>query len=267
MCDFGRDLYRFCNHEYRLFQAKKREPDGILNLPVKDALSSLKTSLDQNSNKDKIALVLTGQYTLEEYQAVISAFKTKSTQIFHWINNKETFDEFDGFLIRGDKNPNTNGLVQVLKENDIQSSWKELESKLSQGEIDVLFVCGPENLDAYPDLDQKLQFFSQVSKVIWMTSVKHPSFEKENGPTDWIPTKSFVEKSGTFVNFEGRHQSFKSITQIVPQALDLIEIFSELGFSISNSSVLKDKSSKAENFSVCNETFVKNEFTIERENR
>ena len=38
-----------------------------------------------------------------------------------------------------------------------------------------------------------------------------------------IPTKTFVEKDGTFINFAGLEQKFKKVTTVVSEALTLTE--------------------------------------------
>ena len=66
----------------------------------------------------------------------MNEFKTK--KIHFWVNNKETFDDFDGLLLRGDKNPNTKGLLKVLEKHGINATWGDLEKGLKDGSIKTL---------------------------------------------------------------------------------------------------------------------------------
>ena len=43
-------------------------------------------------------------------------------------------------------------------------------------------------------------------------------------PTWQIPLKTFFEKDGTFVNFQGKKQEFKRIATIVPKAMGLTDV-------------------------------------------
>ncbi|MBV2167953.1 MAG: (2Fe-2S)-binding protein, partial [Bdellovibrio sp.] len=115
MCDEGRDIYKFVNKEHRLLKAQVRTASGWTEMPAGAAAKNAHEVL-KNASGDSLALVLTAQYTVEEFEAIVSTFvnEFKTKKVYFWINNKETFDSFDGLLLRGDKNPNTKGLLKVL---------------------------------------------------------------------------------------------------------------------------------------------------------
>ena len=77
--------------------------------------------------------------------------------IYHWVNNKESFEDFDEILMRGDRNPNTKGLLETLSNEKLSASWTQLESHLKEGKIKTLVVAGPENQKHYPDLAEKIK--------------------------------------------------------------------------------------------------------------
>ena len=160
-----------------------------------------------------------------EKAAIVSFFKTEvgSSNIFHWINNPETFESFDGLLNRGDKNPNTKGLLEVLKKHGVERAWKELTDGVSTGAIKTVVVAGPENLANFPDMKSKVAELSKASKLVWLGSAKSSDLEMLSGDVALLPTKSYVEKEGTFVNFAGLRQTIKKVTTIVPGALSLTE--------------------------------------------
>ena len=210
MCDHGRFIYKFANLENRLTSAYNKKIDGVESVVPGEALIRIHKKI-KDLDKSKFALVLTAQYTVEEYQALVEAFKDVS--IYHWDNSN---DEYDGNLIRGDKNPNTKGLNKVLKEHKIKFKWSDLEDRLNSNKVDYLFVLGPENQAVYPDLENKVNLFKKANHVIYMTPTKSILYED----FDWqIPLKSFVEKSGTFINFNGIEQKIDVGTIIVKNAL------------------------------------------------
>ena len=61
--------------------------------------------------------------------------------------------------------------------------------------------------------------------MVYLSSAKIPALEnfKGNCQITLIPLKTFVEKSGTFVNFQGRAQKIKKVTTVVSEALTLVE--------------------------------------------
>lgn len=224
MCDEGRDVYKFANRDVRYLKAKKRVSGGsweemLPGAAAKDASSTLKGA------GDSAALVLTGQYTVEEYEVIVANFvnEFKSKKIFHWFNNKENAEKFDGLLIRGDKNPNTKGLLKVLAKHGINTSWNDLTSGISSNAIKTVVVAGPENLQFFPDFAAKVADIGKAKNVIWLQSPKATDLESLNQNVWIIPMKSFVEKEGTFINHAGLEQKFKKVTTVVSESLSLSE--------------------------------------------
>ena len=228
MCDEGRDTYKFVNREVRQLHGRKYaaqqwHEEGHAGVAAKDAAVFLK-----EAKADEIALVLTGQHTNEEYEALLNTFVNtyKTKNVYHWWPQEAQASDFDGLLIRGDKNPNTAGLKQAFAKFGISTKWADLESALKSGKVKQLMVVGPEVLSNYKDIDQKVALFSQAQHLIFATSVKVAALENSSSlkMVTLIPLKSYIEKDGTFVNFKGDVQKFKKATTIVSEALTGTEL-------------------------------------------
>ncbi|HEY8269820.1 MAG TPA: 2Fe-2S iron-sulfur cluster-binding protein [Pseudobdellovibrionaceae bacterium] len=221
MCDEGRGIYKFTNKEARLLKAKKGQGGTWTELAPGAAAKEVAPLLKKAG--DSLALVLTAQYTVEEYETILSTFVNtfKTKKIFFWINNKESFDSFDGLLLRGDKNPNTKGLLKTLQKYNVTTSWAELKSGLDSGAIKTLVVAGPENQAVFPDLHERIAEFSKAQNLIWMQAGSNEKLESLTGNVTLIPLKTFVEKNGTFINHQGLEQKIKRVTTIVSEALTL----------------------------------------------
>jgi len=223
MCDQGRNIYKFANRENRWTRAQKRTAFGweemLPGAAAKDASAVIKTRAGQT------ALVLTGQYTLEEYEAIVKQFGQDlgTKKIYHWLNNKESFESFDGLLLRGDRNPNTKGLLQVLEKNQVRAAWGELEAGIQSGEIANVVVAGPEDQVWFPEMKEVIELVSKAKNLVWMQTGKNAQLEALTGNVWLIPMKSFVEKEGTFINFKGLAQKFNKVTTVVSEALTLAE--------------------------------------------
>ncbi len=232
MCDKGRELFSLPNPKGRLKEARVSQNNTTQVMSATAALELLKTYLQKNNTDKKnspvsisssIALILTAQYTVEEYRDLISFFiKHIGNTIYQWQNNLDSINDFDGLLLRGDKNPNTRGLTDVLKEFNTGGKWQDLQRKLQQGEIDMVWVAGPENQAAYLDIEEKArQLDTNCKRVVWWTA--HPLPVKNLSNTWQIPTKTFFEKSGSFVNYAGITQKLKAERVMVPDVLSLSE--------------------------------------------
>ncbi|MBY0452626.1 MAG: NADH dehydrogenase subunit, partial [Bdellovibrionaceae bacterium] len=190
---------------------------------AKNAAAQLKSA-----KADEIALVLTGQNTVEEYDALLNTFVNtlKTKNVYHWWPQEAQAHEFDGILLRGDKNPNTKGLQEAFASYGINTKWAELEASLKSGKIKHLVVVGPENLKGYTGIDASIDLFSQAANLIYATSVKILSLKENKSlkAATVIPMKSYIEKEGTFVNYAGLAQKFKKATIVVNEALTGIEL-------------------------------------------
>lgn len=214
MCDKGRGLYQNSNRENRLNRAQKGEEESWHSLNSFEALSEIKDTL-----KDP-ALILTGQYTNEEYEAFREAFGSKN--VWHWINNEENFKDFDGLLLRGDRNPNTAGLKRIFPEI---KPWSDFEKQVREKEKPFfsVLVAGPENPQFFPDIEEKTSVFERCSQVVWMARESNPFLTHQKNRWQ-IPVKTFFEKDGTYVNFQNEEVKIKRRALFSREALSLEEI-------------------------------------------
>jgi NADH-quinone oxidoreductase subunit G len=219
MCDEGRDVYKFVNLEYRMRKAVMNGSETDTPTVLATLGRKLKESA-KSSGPDSVALLMTAQFTQEENQELVSYFTKEigSKNIYFWKNNEAGFDSFDGLLLRGDKNPNTKGLLAVLAAAGVKSNMKDLEQAINSGKIKTLLVAGPENLAVFPDIQEKIKLFSKVATVGWMSS---GAVKEASGFEFQIPLKTFTEKDGTFINHAGLERKIKKGVEFVPQAVCL----------------------------------------------
>ncbi len=224
MCDQGRDVYKFVNKDFRLLEAQSVTEGQAEPLSAGKAaqLAGEKLKeLTKVNGPESVGVVVTGQYTNEEYESLFDYMvnKLKVKNIYHWVNNSDTMDDFDGLLLRGDKNPNTYGLKEIMKKYSIQTNMSDLEGAIKSNTIKTIVVAGPENQAVYPDFNERASLFSQASNLIWFSA--GPVSAATSKHTLVIPTKTYAEKSGTYVNYKGTHQSSHKVTTIVRGALSL----------------------------------------------
>ena len=148
--------------------------------------------------------------------------------IFHWTNHPNQMKDFDGLLVRGDKNANTKGLDKVIKKRKLNVSQKIS----SMDSFDLVVVLGPENLWTFDDVGSKFSLFCASGRVIWFSACRVLEAEKllnkerELRPLeiDFIPLKTTMEKSGTLTNHSGLEQEISPLDAFVPGALSLCEV-------------------------------------------
>ena len=113
-------------------------------------------------------------------------------------------------------------------------------------------VAGPENQWTFDDIPSVAQALSKNKLVVWITATRVEAAEQAGGEFIFLPAKTFAEKSGSFVNFEGKEQKFEKVSLFVDQALSL----SEMAAAFKGEFVKLDKSNPVER--------VNNEFVHER---
>lgn len=216
MCDVGRDMYKFVNLEKRQVTAAKNSNGTSEDYPAIEAAREVGNLLRKNASGTGV--VLTGQYTSEEYASLFTSLKDLGVKDFyHWVNNPEKMEDFDGLLLRGDRNPNTAGLKNEAKKAGITlKNAKDLDPKKHT----LIVVAGPEVQAFYPDLQKNVDAWAKTQTLVWLSSCRNAALFGAH----WIvPMKSFVEKNGTFVNYKGLEQKIKKGTTIVGEALSLDE--------------------------------------------
>lgn len=226
MCDEGRNVYKFANQEHRMHHAMKFENGEWTVLASAGSTAKDLSAQFKNFKADKTAIVVTGQLTNEDYENVFSTFTSAGHRaIYNWNPFSEKENEFDGLLIRGDKNPNTAGLKAAQSKFGIQTEWKNLESALNAGQIENLIVFGPENTLVYKDISTKAQLFAKAKNLIYCSSDKSLELTElsQLKNVTLIPLKTFIEKTGHFTNAKGLTQKLNKVTTIVNEALTATE--------------------------------------------
>lgn len=204
MCDVGRKTYKHMNQEHRLRSGIVTGADGFrTRARIDEAISSLAAKVLGTDVTD-IALLVSPQYTCEEYDAFFSFFvgRLGVKKVFQWREPTEKLEEFDGILYRGDHNPNTRGLAEALKKHGLPSDVKNGFEDLARSGAKVVIGLAPEIDFQYPSLASQISKLEELSFVsLW--TINGTVFANK-GIAHAIPMKGYAEKEGTFLNFEGK---------------------------------------------------------------
>ncbi len=224
MCDVGRKMHQHQNIEERLEFATFVEGGQKKEGAIEAGLHALHLKLQQYKPQD-IALLVSAQYTNEEYRAFFQYFvKELGVQkIYQWREPSEDRSAFDGILYRGDHNANTPGLMGIMEEFGLaRKVANEFNDCMQSGAKVVIALC-PEVPTSFPSMKDhlaKLNSFEFVSLWTSLLVVKELS-----NAASLIPLKSFFEKEGTVLNFEKRERHLsKPFASVIFGAKDVHEV-------------------------------------------
>jgi NADH-quinone oxidoreductase subunit G len=236
MCDQGRNIYKSTNPFFTEFKGERgqkkaiKQANRLQQVQIKagqgwqyqSTIQWLKSFQSQLSQVSKAALVVTGQYSNQEYTELFDLWKKhfSGQPVYHWLNHPEQTEDFDGLLIRGDKNPNTRGLKDCAQKAGLEL----LSSMTDMSNYDLVLIAGPENQWTFDDIGSKAKIFAQAKQTVWLSACHVPEVEAIEGSWTFVPTKTFAEKSGSFTNYAGTEQSFEKVSLFVEEALSLSEI-------------------------------------------
>lgn len=228
MCDTGRKHYKHLNKEFRLLSAYSGDTGKTrARVGIDEAIIKLASKVKSTDAKD-IALLVSPQYTCEEYDALFNFFVKKLgvKNVYQWRDPSEKRDEFDGLLRRGDTNANTAGLSEALKRFGLSGDVKNDFDQVAKANAKLVVALAPELYETFPNLETQLRLLGELPFVsMWTLSNKAMGYAF----AQLLPLKGFAEKRGTFINYKGdRGELADPFPPAVNDALDVAEVVTAL---------------------------------------
>jgi NADH-quinone oxidoreductase subunit G len=224
MCDFGRLEYRKAN-EARLLTPFVRE-GGVQKVASWGALiPEVALALSRAAEKDgagAVGVIASPQSSNEElYLLRRIAFELLGTKNLCFTSRVAGDGFSDDFLILADKNPNSRG-ARLLGIPD-GAVFDALTGRIMAGEIRALLMFG-NALGAFTEGETA----ELLAKVPFVAQVGTNDGPVSRAAHAVLPSASFAERGGTFVNQDGRVQRFHAGFPPRGKSRDPIGILTEL---------------------------------------
>ncbi len=208
MCDAGRYGYKFVDQNRILFPTK-RGAHSFGEIAWETAIPEIASHLQLA--KGKVGVFLSPQLSNEELFLAKKLFR-EHLKIENLLLLKPNADGFqDDFLIRADKNPNSKGAEQIGFKYDDKAA-KDFYTRCENGEIEGIVVFGQDlmtNVGAPLVGAQKGQAQGLPLQFLkWSVFIGSNHNLMSEYATYVLPSAVYMEKDGTFSNFEGRVQRF-----------------------------------------------------------
>lgn len=217
ICDEGRYGYKF-HDENRILGARRNQSQAPESDVIREVAAKLKSG-------KKTAVFLSPQMTNEELYLARKLFRDELKLSNLVLVSPKADGVADDLLRKADKNPNTHGAHLLFfpsaptAQPDHKAMLHSVLEKSEKGEIDSWIIFGQDILPSSA---------KAFSKLNWALFVGSNENETSKQSTYVIPSTTYVEKDGTFTNFEGRVQSFGKILEPVGEANTEVQILSDL---------------------------------------
>ncbi len=217
MCDEGRFGWKYTHSDQRLASPEVRTNGHVTSSDFDTVLASARTALKKAAQgKGKVAAVLSPWMTVEEAYLLAGLLKSLSSNVTLAMGpvrvegKDESFPkdikgntiEPAKFTIRAEKAPNRAGVEAVLSHfaGDVMP-FEELLRLSTTGQFSAVYLVGGD-----PDgwiSDIQAEAFSKVETVIVQDILSSPVLKHA---THVLPSGTFVEREGVFVNHKGLAQ-------------------------------------------------------------
>jgi len=229
ICDEGRYSYHEIDAAERL-RLPSRGRDGNprpvdWDEAIAFAANTLKSTLDQYG-PGSAAVLASPQMTNEELFQLRRLFRDslRVERILWHVPNREPVTS-DDFLVTADKNPNAKGAeVLGLAETGID----ELLEDCAAGRIHFLYLCRHDLTRTF-EPERVKAALSRVDCIVFHGSYDHATA----GLADIrLPSAVYAEKSGTWINLQGRVQRINAAIAPLGQSLPDLMIFEKLALAL-----------------------------------
>ena len=234
MCDEGRLSYRRYQGEGRLLQPVKRVQSAWQTIDWDQCLAEFRAALA--TDPGAVGGIVSAASTNEEiylFRQLLAGVNGGVVAGHSWSPAEASRDEF---LIDGDKNPNTAGL---LAQGLPPAAAREVVDRALAGEFAVLVllrtdlsrICSSEEMDL---LGEKLE------RIIALDTHYGPSVEVADLV---VPIASFAETDGTFTNRSRRVQRIRRVIAPAGNSRTAWEVLAEMLTGKEESAVAIDSAS------------------------
>jgi len=204
MCDAGRYGFTFVDDADRLTTPSRREGDATIPISWEEAIAAVKAAL--TGPADGIGVLASPRMSNEDLFVLRRILDTLGLRQVAFRVPPAAAGDQDNLLIRADKNPNTRGAELIGLDGDASA----ILAAARAGKLTALLVFHHDLLDSgWPAVEVR-EALGRVGTVIFAgTNASATSLASHYV----LPSAAWVEREGTFTNFEGRVQRFRTAVE------------------------------------------------------
>jgi len=209
LCDVGRYHFDFVDAPTRLTAPARRGPGGSTEVTWDEAIAGVDEALRRHP-ADQVAVLASPRMANEDLMALRRVCEARGIRQVAFDVQPASPAEGDDFLLLADRTPNRRGAELIGLGGDAAA----ILASARAGRLRCLWVFHHDLLAA--GSSDAAEALAQVETVIFTGT-------NANGTSDrahWVlPAAAWVEREGTFTNFEGRVQRFRTAVEPLGAAL------------------------------------------------
>jgi NADH-quinone oxidoreductase subunit G len=211
ICDDGRYGFGFVDDANRL-QIPTRRDGGTTSAATWDEAVAAVSATLRRLRPDEIGVIASPKMANEDLFALRRLLETCAIQrVAAQVPPRVPGDQ-DQLLIRADKNPNSLGAELLGLGGDARAVLDAARSR----QLKCLWIFGHDVLAAgWPEAEM-----AEALRAIETLVFVGTNANRTSGVAHWVlPAAAWVERDGTYTNFEGRVQRFRPAVEPLGQAL------------------------------------------------
>ena len=222
ICDEGRYGFRWIDDDTRLLAPARRANGKDVALGWDEAIAALAEAL-KRYRREEIGILASPQMSNEDLFALQRvAAQLGIGAVDHRVPPRVPGDE-DNLLIRADKNPNRRGAELIGLD---QADGRAILDGARQRRVKLLWIFRHDLLDSgWPQADVTAALAAAEMVVFQGPSANATSA----GAHLVLPSAAYVEREGTFTNFQGRVQRFRTVVEPLGEAMADWSILGRVG--------------------------------------
>jgi NADH-quinone oxidoreductase subunit G len=220
LCDAGRYGFAAVDDKTRLVAPARRDGGAVTDTSWDEAIAALAGALGRYA-PDEVGVLASPQMANEDLFALRRLLERRGVRRVAFRVPPAAPGDQDDFLIRADKNPNTRGAEVLGLDGDAAALLAAARAR----QVKSLWIFGHDLLASGLPESAAAAALAAAETVVWVGTNANATSERAH----WVlPAAAWVERDGTFTNFEGRVQRFRQGVEPLGQALPEWEILGRL---------------------------------------
>jgi NADH-quinone oxidoreductase subunit G len=211
LCDVGRYHFGFVDEPSRLTAPARRGPGGPADASWDEAVAAVADAL-RRCPPEQVAVLASAQMANEDLIALRRLLEARGIRQVGFDVPAAVPTEGDEFLLRADRTPNRRGAELIGLAGDTAA----ILAAARAGRLRCLWVFHHDLLASGWPAAEVAEALARVETVIFTGTNANGTSERAH----WVlPAAAWLEREGTFTNFEGRVQRFRTAIEPLGAAL------------------------------------------------